>query len=106
MYFVFFALVQFANAYHSGWVDRAQADEVRVALDRYFAICGQYPDQLAQLFESTTKSQDCPSGTGEVPMKDTATNRDTVAKLTYMPFGYQDYELSVRLFWTRDFDML
>lgn len=88
------------HAYESTWVDREQAEQVAKALDHFYNQCGQFPDALEKLFEVPVKGE-CDRPGGEPALKTTNTNRDTVSKMRYTPFGYHDYELTVRLFGTR-----
>ncbi len=91
-----------ALAQNSNFVDRKEAEKVRDALGKYYEACGVFPDQLGRLLEPNTKQPDCPNGVPKALLEPTAVNKDTVSKLTYTPFGYQDYEVGLRLFWTRD----
>ncbi len=90
-----------ALAQKSNYVDRKEAEKIRVALEQYYEACAVFPDQLDRLFEPASKQPDCPNGVKAL-LEPSAVNKDTVSKLVYTPFGYQDYELGMRLFWTRD----
>lgn len=97
-----------AQAQHSNWIERKQIDKVRKALQRYYTECGFYPEDLAKLFDLTANDKNCRSfGIKDAkrwpaPLQDIRENREAVERLNYTPFGYHDYELSMRVFWTRD----
>jgi len=95
---IFFSII--SGAQTSNWVDRDQVDQIRKSLDFYYTDCGHYPDNLEILFEPPKKPL-CHNEGGDPPLASNSTNRDTVSKLIYTPYGYQDYELSIRLFTTR-----
>jgi hypothetical protein len=97
-----------AQAQHSGWIERKQVEQIRKSLQRYYSECGFYPEKLDNLFEITANEKSCRSsgvkGANKwpAPLKDSSENREAVASLQYTPYGYHDYELSIRLLWTRD----
>jgi hypothetical protein len=105
---LFAALLSGAQAQHSNWVEYKKVDQIRKSLARYYTECGFYPEDLTKLTEQTAHDKDCKSfGSKEArrwppPLPDTRENRETMEHLIYMPYGYHDYELSMRLFWTRD----
>lgn len=84
------------------FVEQKDASLVRDALGVYYHDCGFYPDTLEKLFIPTKQQQICQHGTDIPPLASTPENKVTITKLTYVPFGYDDFELSVKLYWTRD----
>lgn len=95
-------LVPPAAQTHSQFVEQAHAGLVRDALAVFYHECGFYPDTLDKLLRPTEQQPSCLHGTRQAPLADNPQNQDTLQKLTYMPFGYDDFELSIRLYWTRE----
>lgn len=87
---------------HSQFVEQAHAGLVRDALAVFYHECGFYPDALDKLMQPTEQQPSCLHGTKQAPLANTPQNRDTIEKLTYLPYGYDDFEISLRLYWTRD----
>lgn len=86
----------------SQFVEQKDVGLVRDALAVFYQECGFYPDSLERLTQPTEKQASCLHGSKQAPLSDTARMQETLKKLIYMPYGYDDFELSVRLFWTRD----
>lgn len=86
----------------SQFVEQQHAGLIRDALAVFYHECGFYPDTLDKLFQTTEQQPSCLHGTKQAPLANTPQNRDTIERLTYMPFGYDDFEISLRLFWTRE----
>ncbi len=84
------------------FVEQKDAGLIRDALGVFYSQCGFYPDQLDKLFEPTELQPSCLHGTKQAPLKPTPQNKNTIAQLSYTPFGYDDFELSIRLYWTRE----
>lgn len=86
----------------SQFVEQKDAGLVRDAISVFYNECGFYPDELEKLLQPTEKQPSCLHGTKQAPLKNSTENRSIIEKLTYVPFGYDDFELSLKLFWTRD----
>ena len=84
------------------FVSQQEAGAVKAALEKFYLACGFFPDQLDQLLEPPSEQQDCRSGEKNAFLPATWVNKELLKKFTYTPFGYNDYELSTRLFWTQD----
>jgi hypothetical protein len=89
------------QAQNSNWVERKQIERIQLALHKYSADCGFFPEDLSKLLEPSTKERECRNPRKTATLKDTPENRETVERLIYIPYGYHDYELSMRLYWTQ-----
>lgn len=85
----------------TNFVNQKEVKVVQVALEKFYVSCGYFPDQLDRLMDSQTAPQNCRSPLREPPLAPTAVHRDLISRLNYTPYGYDDYELSLRLVWTQ-----
>lgn len=84
----------------TNFVPAKDVQRVRLALEKFYLSCGYFPDQLERLLDAQTAPQNCKTPLKEPALAATIANRDLISRLNYTPYGYDDYELSLRLVWT------